>query len=86
MWPSVLGQGVPVDRDPRPAGSVRRPERCYSITRLPLPAPASPGTSSSALQPSSAPSIRTETMAELHIFRAVLAVERGEASLEQILR
>ena len=27
-----------------------------------------------------------ETMAELHILRAVLAVERGEASLEEILR
>lgn len=27
-----------------------------------------------------------ETMAELHILRAILAVERGEASLEEILR
>jgi hypothetical protein len=27
-----------------------------------------------------------ETMAELHILRALLAVERGEASIEEILR
>lgn len=27
-----------------------------------------------------------ETMAELHVLRAVLSVERGEASLEEILR
>ena len=27
-----------------------------------------------------------ETMAELHILRAILAVERGDASLEEILR
>ncbi len=27
-----------------------------------------------------------ETMAELHILRAILAVERGNASLEEILR
>ena len=27
-----------------------------------------------------------ETMAELHILRAILAVERGDASVEEILR
>jgi len=27
-----------------------------------------------------------ETMAELHVLRAILAVERGDASLEEILR
>jgi hypothetical protein len=27
-----------------------------------------------------------ESMAELHILRAILAVERGDASLEEILR